>query len=134
MINYLSRKSDIIEGVMVWFFIFDLALIIAFYFYNKPRYKKIISLYEKEIGPIPFASQLSSEASLFTTPSLYLAKVSFILETLIFPYNRVSNHGMTKEGYLFIRGLPKKLTIGFKIEACLWIFCIPVLVYLFIIR
>ncbi|KLV46817.1 hypothetical protein SK32_02273 [Citrobacter sp. MGH100] len=42
------------------------------------------------------------------------------------------NYGMSIEGYNLIRGLPCKLTLGFKIEAVLWILCIPVLLSMFI--
>lgn len=134
MINSLSQRNDIVEGIVFLVFIVDFLFIMAFYFYNKPKYKTIVSLYEKEIGPIPVTAMQSQWGGLFNAPSVYLSKISFITETLLLPYNRVSNHGMTKEGYLFIRGLPNKLTLGFKIEACLWILCIPLLIYLFVIR
>lgn len=54
------------------------------------------------------------------------------METLIFKYNKTSNYGMSIEVYNLIRGLPCKLTLGFKIEAVLWILCIPVLLSMFI--
>lgn len=134
MIHSFNQKNDVYGMIMFSIFLIIFLLMALCYFYNKGKYRIIIELYEKEIGPLPITAILSKNASLFTTPSLYLAKISFITETLILPYNRVSNHGMTKEGYLFIRGLPNRLTIGFKVEACLWLMNVLLGVYLFIIR
>ena len=41
---------------------------------------------------------------------------------------------MTKEQYDYINNLPKKLTIGFKIEAVLWIISIPTMIVGFILQ
>lgn len=127
------QNEEIIKVIVSFALTIDFLLIIVFYFYNKVAYKKIVEIYEKEIGALPVTAIICKNASLFSTPGLYLTKVAFIMETLIFKYNKISNYGMSIEGYNLIRGLPCKLTLGFKIEAMLWILCIPVLISMFIV-
>ncbi|WP_228292021.1 hypothetical protein [Klebsiella michiganensis] len=69
---------------------------------------------------LPITAALAKEASLISTPGAYHAKIGFIMGSLILPYNKITNHDMTREQYDYINGLPLKLTIGFRIEAFLW--------------
>lgn len=132
MKTFFIQNEDNIKLIISFALMFNGLLIMIFYFYNKIAYEKIVDIYEKEIGPLPVTAITCKNASLFTTPGLYLTKVAFIMETLIFKYNKISNYGMSIEGYNLIRGLPCRLTLGFKIEAMLWISCIPVLLSMFI--
>lgn len=127
------QNEEIIKIIVSFALTINFLLIIVFYFYNKVAYKKIVEIYEKEIGTLPVTAIICRNASLFATPGLYLTKIAFIMETLIFKYNKISNYGMSIDGYNLIRSLPCKLTLGFKIEAMLWILCIPVLVSMFIV-
>ena len=127
------QNEELIKVIISFVLAFNMLLIIVFYFYNKIAYKKIVEIYEKEIGALPVTAIICKNASLFSTPGLYLTKVSFIMETLIFKYNKISNYDMSIDGYNLIRSLPCKLTLGFKIEAMLWILCIPVWISVFIV-
>ncbi len=64
---------------------------------------------------------MAKHASLLVMPGAYFAKIGFICESLIFPYNRVSNHDMSREAYDFIRALPSEYIIGFKLFIVLFI-------------
>lgn len=127
------QNEELIKVIISFVLAFNMLLIIVFYFYNKIAYKKIVEIYEKEIGALPVTAIICKNASLFSTPGLYLTKVAFIMETLIFKYNKISNYDMSIDGYNSIRSLPCKLTLGFKIEAMLWILCIPVWISVFIV-
>lgn len=127
------QNEELIKVIISFVLAFNILLIIVFYFYNKIAYKKIVEIYEKEIGALPVTAIICKNASLFSTPGLYLTKVAFIMETLIFKYNKISNYDMSIDGYNLIRSLPCKLTLGFKIEAMLWILCIPVWISVFIV-
>ncbi len=127
------QNEELIKVIISFVLAFNMLLIIVFYFYNKIAYKKIVEIYEKEIGALPVTAIICKNASLFSTPGLYLTKVAFIMETLIFKYNKISNYDMSIDGYNLIRSLPCKLTLGFKIEAMLWILCIPVWISVFIV-
>lgn len=113
---------------------FGMLLIMIISFINKIAYRKIVSLYINKYSRLPITAALAKEASLIVTPGAYFAKIGFIIETLTLPYNKISNHDMTKEQYDYINNLPKKLTIGFKIEAVLWIISIPTMIVGFILQ
>ncbi|CAC9226020.1 hypothetical protein [Citrobacter werkmanii] len=132
MKTFFIQNEDTIKIIISFALMLNGLLIITFYFYNKIAYKKIVDIYEKEIGPLPVTAIICKKCKSIYHTGLYLTKVAFIMETLIFRYNKVSNYGMSIEGYNLIRGLPCKLTLGFKIEAMLWILCIPVLLSMFI--
>ncbi|HFU1282254.1 TPA: hypothetical protein ACGQW2_000679 [Klebsiella michiganensis] len=87
---------------------------------NTIPYKKIVKLYMDKYTRLPITAALAKEASLIATPGAYHAKIGFIMGSLILPYNKITNHDMTREQYDYINGLPLKLTIGFRIEAFLW--------------
>ncbi|QMR74318.1 hypothetical protein [Enterobacter sp. RHBSTW-00175] len=88
---------------------------------NKLAYKKIIKLYIGKYSRLPLTAALAKEASLVATPGAYHAKVGFIMGSLMLPYNKITNHDMTREQYDYINNLPLKLTIGFRVEAFLWV-------------
>ncbi|HAS1783986.1 TPA: hypothetical protein I4G64_03775 [Enterobacter cloacae] len=127
MKNFLNNNPHFIV-FLVAFSMFGMLLIMIISFINKIAYRKIVSLYTDKYSRLPITAALAKEASLIATPGAYFAKIGFIMETLMLPYNKISNHDMTKEQYDYINSLPKKLTIGFKIEAVLWIISIPAMI------
>lgn len=128
MKNYLINNFEAIAmSLFIILIIIMILLIFMSYVINEDNYKKISYLYEKKFGNLPFTARIVKSANLIGTPGVYLAKVDFIMSSLLLPYNRVFNYGMSIEEYFFIRTLPSKLTIGFKIEAMLWVVEIIVL-------
>lgn len=115
---------------MIYMIAFILILIISFI--NTFCYKKIVKLYTDKYGSLPITASMAKYSSLIATPGAYHAKIGFIMDSLILPYNRFSNHDMTKEQYEYINKLPIKLTIWFRIEGVLWIISIPTLAMTFI--
>ncbi|WP_247751565.1 hypothetical protein, partial [Citrobacter freundii] len=91
------------------------------YIINIENYKKTVSLYENKFGCLPQTARMTKGASLIGSPAVYHAKIGFIMGSLIYPYNRITNHDMSIEAYNFIRNLPRELTIGFKVEAIFWL-------------
>ncbi|HCB2272144.1 TPA: hypothetical protein MYR17_002677 [Citrobacter koseri] len=110
-----------------------LILILIVSFINKFYYKKIAKLYIDRYGSLPITASMAKYASLIASPGAYHAKIGFIMDSLILPYNRFSNHDMTKEQYRYINKLPIKLTIWFRVEGVLWIISIPTLAMALII-
>ncbi|MBO4146325.1 DUF986 family protein [Enterobacter ludwigii] len=121
MKNYLMENSKEIAGYMFGIGMILLILTLLLAIYNERQYKKIVTLYTAKFGTLPVTAAMSKHASLIATPGAYFAKIGFIFESLIFPYNRISNHDMSRDAYDFIRGLPFKYTIGFKLFIALFI-------------
>lgn len=53
MKTFFIQNEDNIKLIISFALIFNGLLIMIFYFYNKIAYKKIVDIYEKEIGPLP---------------------------------------------------------------------------------
>ncbi|MGR5943788.1 hypothetical protein [Enterobacter sp. C4G1] len=122
MKNFLIENASVIQLIfIIVFFLGFLLLLFVSYVFNKDAYKEIVILYEQKFGRLPLTASMAKHASLIATPSSYGAKIGFIMGSLIFPYNRVTNHDMSIEAYHFIRKLPSNLTLGFRIEAALWV-------------
>lgn len=125
MKSFFIENLEIIEITSIVVFLLSfLFLLFISYVINKDNYTEIVKLYEQQFGQLPLTARMSKNASLIGTPSAYHAKIGFIMGSLIFPYNRVTNHDMSIEAYNFIRHLPRELTFGFKIEAALWVISI----------
>lgn len=122
MKDYLIDNYDAISMTffLMAMLIFVLIIFIS-YIVNKDNYHEIVELYRAKYGEIPVTARIACHASLIATPGMYHAKVGFIMGTLIYPYNRVTNHNMTLDAYKFIRSLPSKLTLGFRVEGILWL-------------
>lgn len=121
MNKYLMENFELISVcLLAMLIIIYLILIFMSYIINGENYKKIVALYENEFGCLPQTARMTKGASLISTPGIYHAKIGFIMGSLIYPYNRVTNHDMSVEAYNFIRNLPGELTLGFKIEAVFW--------------
>ena len=110
MKNYLIQNRDVIIEILLYAFVCDFVLFIICYFYNIKAYKKIVKIYEEEIGCLPLDTILCKNASVFTTPYLYNSKVRFITRSLNFKYHKHLHHGISIEGYNLIRNLPSRLT------------------------
>lgn len=122
MKNYLINNFETIGmSLFIALVIIMVILIFMSYIINEDNYKKISHLYENQFGNLPFTARMARNASLMGSPGIYLAKVDFIMSSLLLPYNRVFNHGMSFDEYFFIRTLPSELTTGFKVEAILWV-------------
>ncbi|WP_213133351.1 hypothetical protein [Citrobacter sp. FP75] len=128
MKNYLINNFEAISmSLFIALVIVMIILIFMSYIINEDNYKKTSHLYEKQFGNLPFTARMARNASLIGSPGIYLAKVDFIMSSLLLPYNRVFNHGMSFDEYFFIRTLPSELTTGFKVEAILWVIEIIIL-------
>lgn len=122
MKNYLIINFEAIGmSLFITLVIMTIILIFISSIINKENYNKIAYLYEERFGNLPQTARMARGASLIGSPGIYLAKVDFIMSSLILPYNRVFNRDMSFEEYSFIRTLPSELTTGFKVEAILWI-------------
>lgn len=121
MINYLVENSKEIAAYMFGIGMILLILTLLLTIYNERQYKKIVNLYVAKFGSLPITAEMAKHASLLVMPGAYFAKIGFIFESLIFPYNRVSNHDMSREAYDFIRALPSEYIIGFKLFIVLFI-------------
>lgn len=122
MKNYLIINFEAIGmSLFITLVIMTIILIFISSIINKENYNKITYLYEERFGNLPQTARMARGASLIGSPGIYLAKVDFIMSSLILPYNRVFNRDMSFEEYSFIRTLPSELTTGFKVEAILWI-------------
>lgn len=130
---FLIQNEVIIKNLICLAFLFDFLIFMICYFYNKKAYKKIVEIYEREIGHLPISTKSCKDASVFITPYLYNTKVSFITISLNFKYHKHLHHGISVEGYNLIRNLPKKLTLGFRIESLSLLICIPIMIVFFII-
>lgn len=130
---FFIENDEVIKILICLAFAFDFLIFMMCYFYNKKAYKKIVKIYEKEIGPLPLSTKLCKDASVFSTPYLYNTKVSFITRSLNFKYHKHLHYGISIEGYNLIRNLPKKLTLGFRIESLSLLICIPIMIGFFII-
>lgn len=130
---FLIQNEIIIKNLICLAFAFDFLIFMICYFYNKKAYKKIVEIYEREIGSLPLSTKLCKDASVFFTPHLYNTKVSFITRSLNFKYHEHLHQGISIEGYNLIRNLPKKLTLGFRIESLSLLICIPIMIGFFII-
>ncbi|MBD9986336.1 MULTISPECIES: hypothetical protein [Citrobacter] len=121
MKNFLIENFDNIRFLFITAILFGfVVLVFVSYVINKDNYEKIVKLYEEKFDRLPQTARLARGASLIGSPAAYHAKVGFIMGSLIFPYNRVTNHDMSIEGYTFIRNLPGYLITGFKVEAAIW--------------
>ena len=130
---FFIENDEVIKNLICLAFAFDFLIFMICYFYNKKAYKNIVEIYEKEIGPLPLSTKLCKDASVFSTPYLYNTKVSFITRSLNFKYHKHLHHGISIEGYNLIRTLPKKLTLGFRIESLSLLICIPIMIGFLII-
>ena len=111
MKNFLIENFDNIRFLFVTAILFGfVVLVFVSYVINKEKFDRL-----------PQTARLARGASLIGSPAAYHAKVGFIMGSLIFPYNRVTNHDMSIEGYTFIRNLPSYLITGFKVEAAIWL-------------
>ena len=121
MKNFLIENFDNIQLLFsVAFFFSFVVLLFVSYVINKDSYGKIVELYEEKFGHLPMTARMARGASLIVSTAAYHAKIGFIMGSLIFPYNRVTNHDMNIEGYRFIRSLPGYLITGFRVEAAIW--------------
>lgn len=114
--NYHDLKFLLIIAIMFGFVI----LIFISYVINKCNYEQIVKLYEKKFDRLPQTARMAKGASLISSLAAYHAKIGFIMGSLIFPYNRITNNDMSVEGYNFIRSLPGYLITGFRVEAVVW--------------
>lgn len=121
MKNFLIGNFDNIQYLFITAILFSfVALVFVSYVINKDSYDKIVKLYEGKFDNLPQTARMARGASLIGSPAAYHAKIGFIMGSLIFPYNRVTNHDMSIEGYRFIRSLPGYLITGFRVEAAIW--------------
>ncbi|MEG9426150.1 hypothetical protein [Citrobacter freundii] len=121
MKNFLIENFDNIRFLFITAILFGFfVLVFVSYVINKNSYEKIVKLYEEKFDHLPLTARMARGASLIGTPAAYHAKIGFIMGSLIFPYNRVTNHDMSMEGYRFIRSLPSGLITGFRVEAAVW--------------
>ena len=122
MNNFFIENAEVLTVLLtILFFLCFLLILFVSYVFNEDAYKEIVILYEQKFGRLPITAGMARYASLISSPSAYGAKIGFIMGSLIFPYNRVTNHDMSIEAYHFIRNLPTNLTLGFRIEAALWV-------------
>ncbi|TKV18660.1 hypothetical protein [Citrobacter sp. wls613] len=129
MKSYLITNFEIIGmSLFISLVIIMMMLIFMSYIINKDNYNKIAKLYENKFGDLPYTARMARGASLIGSPGIYLAKVDFIMSSILLPYNKIFNYGMSFDEYFFIRTLPSELTTGFKVEAILWLVEIIVLV------
>ncbi|WP_196208353.1 hypothetical protein [Citrobacter sp. Res13-Sevr-PEB04-36] len=121
MKNFLIENFDNIQFLFITAILFSfVVLVFVSYVINKDSYEKIVKLYEGKFDSLPQTARMARGASLIGSPAAYHAKIGFIMGSLIFPYNRVTNHDMSMEGYRFIRSLPGYLITGFRVEAAIW--------------
>ncbi|MCU6172723.1 hypothetical protein [Citrobacter cronae] len=122
MKNFLIENFDNIRFLFITAILFSFSvLVFVSYIINKDSYEKIVKLYEEKFDHLPLTARMARGASLIGSPAAYHAKIGFIMGSLIFPYNRVTNHDMSMEGYRFIRSLPGYLITGFRVEAATWL-------------
>lgn len=121
MKNFLIENFHNIKLLFIVAILFSfVVLVFVSYVINKDSYEKIVKLYEEKFDHLPQTARMAKGASLIGSPAAYHAKIGFIMGSLIFPYNRVTNNDMSMEGYKFIRSLPGSLIIGFRVEATVW--------------
>lgn len=121
MKNFLIENLDNIRFLFITAILFSFSvLVFVSYIINKDSYEKIVKLYEGKFDHLPLTARMARGASLIGTPAAYHAKIGFIMGSLIFPYNRITNHNMSIEEYKFIRHLPSGLITGFRVEAVVW--------------
>ena len=121
MKNFLIENFHNIKLLFIVAILFSfVVLVFVSYVINKDSYEKIVKLYEEKFDHLPQTARMAKGASLIGSPAAYHAKIGFIMGSLIFPYNRVTNNDMSMEGYKFIRSLHGSLIIGFRVEATVW--------------
>ncbi|EPI2800082.1 hypothetical protein ACS5LO_001507 [Citrobacter koseri] len=121
MKNFLIENFHNIKLLFIVAILFSfVVLVFVSYVINKDSYEKIVKLYEEKFDHLPQTARMAKGASLIGSPAAYHAKIGFIMGSLIFPYNRVTNNDMSMEGYKFIRSLPGSLITGFRVEATVW--------------
>ena len=133
MKTFLIQNDGLIKNMFCIAFVVDVLIFLICYFYNKNAYKKIVKIYEEKIGGVPLDTILCKNASVFSTPYLYGSKVRFITRSLNFKYNNHLHHDVSIEGYNLIRNLPKKLTLGFRIETLSLLIFIPIMIGIYIL-
>ena len=84
MKSYLITNFEIIGmSLFISLVIIMMMLIFMSYIINKDNYNKIAKLYENKFGDLPYTARMARGASLIGSPGIYLAKVDFIMSSIL---------------------------------------------------
>jgi hypothetical protein len=130
--NILSSDfKNFIETPLFSVLIVLVFCLVIFRLYNKVMYKRIKTVFLNRFAIFPSNLSRYENASLVCSVS-YLGCVLPMMRLLIFPYNK--KRGVEELQVNFIKGLPTRLIIGFKVEALLWMLLTPVIIFFILIQ
>lgn len=96
-------------------FVFIIASVIASLL-NRKRFKEVCQLYKEKFGSLPDAVLLFENVNSLYYKGAYGIKTQFIFMPLLWNKNSILTKNDDKD---FIRGLPKRITRAFYVEAFL---------------
>ncbi|MDE9621452.1 hypothetical protein [Citrobacter portucalensis] len=126
MKNFLTNNTSIIQVITLVVMIISYILLLLFRLYNKIQARKINNLFKlKNKTPLRVIEDYLNQSVFF---------LSYI--RVMLPFWKIisfedSNNKITPES-VFLKKLPTKLTIGFKIEALMWIISLTSVIFLII--
>lgn len=127
MKNFLTNNTSIIQVVTLVVMIISYILLLLFRLYNKTQSRKINNLFIlKNKIPLRVIEDYLNQSVFF------LSYIRVILPFWkIISSTECNNKRITPES-IFLKNLPTKLTIGFKIEALMWIISLTSVIFLII--
>ncbi|MFG6655106.1 hypothetical protein ACG0Z5_11620 [Scandinavium sp. M-37] len=130
--NILSNDiKHFIETPLFSVLIILMLCLVFFRLYNKIMYKRIKAAFLNRFDIFPSNLSRYENASLVCSAS-YFGCVLPMMRLLILPYNK--KRGVEELQVNFIKGLPTSMTIGFKVEALLWMLLTPVIMLFILIQ
>ncbi|HDC2660950.1 TPA: hypothetical protein O7142_003431 [Salmonella enterica] len=127
MKNFLTNNTSIIQVITLVVMIISYILLLLFRLYNKTQARKINNLFilENKIPLRVIEDYLSQSVFFLSYIKVMLPFWKIISST------ECNNKIITPES-VFFKKLPTKITIGFKIEALMWITSLTSVIFLII--
>lgn len=127
MKNFLTNNTSIIQVITLVVMIISYILLLLFRLYNKIQARKINNLFilKNKIPLRVIEDYLNQSVFFLSYIRVILPFWKIILST------ECNNKRITPES-VFLKKLPTKITIGFKIEALMWITSLTSVIFLII--
>lgn len=111
----LNRHDNCIE-ILIFLIVMAWLALVSSRVYNKFMFRKLKKEYENEFKYSSMPIYRYENASIICSTT-YLGNVIPIFKVLIMPYGKNNKSGMSENEVNFLKNLPTKIIIGFKIEA-----------------
>lgn len=127
MKNFLTNNTSIIQVIAIVVMIISYILLLLFRLYNKIQARKINNLFKlKNKTPLRVIEDYLNQSVFFLSYIRVMLPFWKIISS-----KECNNNKITPES-VFLKKLPTKLTIGFKIEALMWIISLTSVIFLII--